>query len=388
MSTKSPSKGKKFSKKRLINWLHLWPGMISAVIVLLICLSGTILVFSDEIIALSAGKARYVEKVLPQRIPTEKLIGIAVNAIPGAKTTSYMVEDKRPERSVRFNVFSPQKGLFMVYVDQYSGKVLKVDKTIFFFYVTAHFHESLLLGKTGQWIVDIATIIFLLEIITGIILWWPKKWNKSAISVKWNAPWKRLSFDMHRILGLYAFMILLVLITTGLLIAFEPLAKLTLKSFGGEDTHHWEHAISAEFDSSTAKTGIDEAVKKTFGLFPEKKEIKIALWEYEASPYFLVAATNRAALKSTESPDLVYINRQTGVVNEHVPETILRGEKIENMIWMLHMGNWMGWLGKIITCLGGLIGCLLPITGFYIWWNKKPKKRKYTSTINSDADKL
>lgn len=40
------------------------------------------------------------------------------------------------------------------------------------------------------------------------------------------------------------------------------------------------------------------------------------------------------------------------------------------MYWTLHMGNWIGLLGKNVTFLGGLIASILPVTGFFIWWNK------------------
>jgi uncharacterized iron-regulated membrane protein len=363
------------NKKKLIHWLHLWPGLISSIIVLVVCVTGTILVYSDEIMELSAGKARYVEKVLPNKLPSEELVKIAVGSVKGARQASYMVAFRDPSRSVRFNVFSREAGLFLVYLDQYSGKVLKVDKTIFFFYTTAHIHDSLFLGKTGQWIVDIATIIFLIEIITGIVLWWPKKWKKSAITIKWNAPWKRLSFDMHRIFGIYASVILLILISTGLIIAFEPLKDATIKFLDGEDAHHWEHSVSKDYNPSTARIAINTALSETFEKFPDKKEIKIALWEYESSPFFLLAATNRSALKSAESPELIYIDRRSGKINDSVPQSVIRGEKIDNMVWMLHMGNWMGPIGKFLTFLGGLIACLLPITGFYIWWNKRTRRK-------------
>lgn len=378
--TTNQLKKKSFNTKKLIHWLHLWPGLISSIIVFFVCLTGVVIVYADEIIDLSAGKARYVEAVLPKKLPSETLLANAIGAVPGAKQSSYMVAYRDVKRSVRFNVFSKQAGLNMVYVDQYTGKVLKVDKTIFFFFTVAHLHESLMLDKPGQWIVDIATLIFFIEVITGIILWLPKNWNakvrKSVFTVKWNSPWKRLSFDLHRVLGIYAAGILLVIIVTGLLVAFEPLKDATSKLFGGESAAMWQKSVSKTFDPAAAKVSIDSAVEKAFNAYPDKKEVKIALWKYKESPYFLLAATNRAALKSDENAQIMYVARTTGLVNENVPAEIIKGETFENVMWMLHMGNWLGPIGKLLTFLAGLIGCSLPITGFYIWWNKRPRKKK------------
>ena len=76
---------KKKSRSRLLmKWLHLWPGIISALILIFVCITGTIFVYSDEIIDHCAGDARYVKEVLPNRMPVEKLMDIlSAHAILG-----------------------------------------------------------------------------------------------------------------------------------------------------------------------------------------------------------------------------------------------------------------------------------------------------------------
>src|SRR5690606_24186558 len=108
-----------------------------------------------------------------------------------------------------------KRKLAMVYVDPYTGKVLKVDGTIYFFFVTAHLHASLLAGTAGGWIVAIATIIFVISCITGLVLWWPKKWNKTtrkaSFTIKWKARFKRLNYDLHNVYGFYSLLICFIL---------------------------------------------------------------------------------------------------------------------------------------------------------------------------------
>ncbi len=59
--------------------------------------------------------------------------------------------------------------------------------------------------KVGQPIVASATLIFVVLLITGVILWWPK--NKAArkqrFKVKFNAKWRRTNYDLHNVLGFY-----------------------------------------------------------------------------------------------------------------------------------------------------------------------------------------
>jgi uncharacterized iron-regulated membrane protein len=49
------------------------------------------------------------------------------------------------------------------------------------------------------------------------------------------------------------------------------------------------------------------------------------------------------------------------------------GAQIAAMIKGLHVGDFMGGFSKIIYFITCLIGTSLPITGFYIWFNKRRK---------------
>ncbi len=368
---------KKNISRSLIKWLHLWPGIISALILIFVCITGTIFVYSDEIIDRAAGDARYVKEVLPSRMPAEKLMDILKANYPDRKSPAYMVAYRDPRRSVRFNTYSEEAGLRMVYMNPYTGQILKDDATIYFFYTVAHLHNSLLLGKSGQWIIDIATLIFLIELVTGIYLWWPGRWNKSArkgaFTIKWCAPFKRVNYDFHKVFGVYAFLFILILLVTGLLIAFEPLGNATMRLFGGIDPHHWKpERVFSDEDKANSVFYINDAVDAAFRMYPDKKEAQIATFRL-GGPYYNVRVSNRIGLKSAESPKDIFFDRVTGRIATDVPQSVIRGNKVENAIWVLHTGNWMGPIGKLLTFLAGLIGATLPVSGFLIWWNKRRK---------------
>lgn len=364
--------------KKLISWLHLWPGLISALIVLFVCITGTIIVYCDEIMDLSAGDAKYVKEVKDTRLPVDSLINIIKKEYPSrSKAISYMVGYKDPERSVRFNTFSRTEGLSMIYIDPYSGRILKDDNTIYFFYITAHLHNSLLLGKTGQWIIDIATIIFIIELITGIVLWLPKKWNKktrdASLKIKFKSTAKRLNYDLHKVLGFYALIIMLVLSLTGLLIAFEPLSDSLMKISGAETSHEWQKKMP-KYQEGKQPADINSLIQYTFERYPDKDQIQFNTYKLDSSGYYMGRVADRIGLKSAQSPEYFYYDRYSGKEIK-MQESVLKHEKIENAVWVLHMGNWMGQLGKFVTFMGGLIASSLPVTGFFIWWSKRKKKK-------------
>lgn len=160
-----PAKKKKGSLvNRIIAWIHLWPSIVSGVIVVFVCLTGTIIVYNEEIMDFTAGDAKYV--TVPEhakRISHEEIIQKVKTYNPDLAISEFVLF-KDPERSMRLRVFNPkQRKLSMAYVNPYSGEVLKVDNTIHFFFVTAHLHAELLAGKIGGWTVAIATIIFVIS---------------------------------------------------------------------------------------------------------------------------------------------------------------------------------------------------------------------------------
>lgn len=385
------NKGKKKSLFSRINaWLHLWTGIFAGIILVFVALTGTIIVYGDEIIEWSAGRARYVEQVKAERLPVETLISNINKAYPQARLSEVTVH-KIPERTVRFRVFAPGKGLAFVYADPYTGKVLKYDRTANFFYVTAHLHASFLWHGPGEWIVDIATIIFLIEIISGIILWWPAKWNRhtrdASFKIKWKARFKRVNYDLHNVLGFYSSILALILTVTGLLIAFHPLAESTVKLFGGDPEHEkWEKDMPLN-DPAKSTFAINAVFEQEFTRHPQQKLGMIWLYNLDSSGFYKVTTASKLGLKSAENAEMTFIDKYTGK-NIPVPKKSMKGEYIENTIWQLHMGTWMGSVGKLFTFICGLICTSLPITGFLIWWHRGRKKKKPAQKIQVHKQEL
>jgi uncharacterized iron-regulated membrane protein len=368
--------------KHFISKAHLYLGLISAPIVFFICLTGTIIVFCDEIIEWSAGDARYVEHIKPNKLPVKQLLSTLHDQFPERRTPNYLVSYQDPKRSIRFNSYDPQKGLRMVYVDPYTGKILKDDSTIHFFYITAHLHNSFLLGKPGEWVVKISVLLFVISLFTGLVIWWPKMRNKNsrkaAFTIKLNAPFRRLNYDLHKVLGFYGFGISLLLAATGLIIAFQPLSNLTLNAFGGDSSQ-----ILPKNETTTNKKAIpmNSVIEKAFKCYPEKHEVQVYTYNLNKSAYYILNVAKQIGIKSARSNQLLIFNKSTGKEIQ-ISKELLQNERIKNTYWTLHMGNWMGLTGKIITFIGGLISTILPISGIYIWWQSYRRRKQNRITLN------
>ncbi|MBU3822847.1 PepSY domain-containing protein [Flavobacteriaceae bacterium XHP0103] len=367
-------KGKgKFQK--VVSWIHLWPSLVSGIIVLFVCLTGTLIVYCDEIMDMSAGESLYVA---PQknRISHEEIFK-RVNDLNPNYSVSEIVFYKNPERSLRLRAFDAGANkLRMLYMDPYTGAILKEDSAVNFFFITAHLHSQLLAGTIGGWIVIIATIIFLIGCITGLILWWPKKWNKTtrqaSFKIKWKAKFKRLNYDLHNVLGFYSLPFSVILSLTGLIIFFHPLMNLTVKLSGGDSIGLLE-ALPKVNHAKESKDMVYLAYKALEEEYPEKEAVNS--WVYNLGEIGAFAfSSGKPGLKSVENADFVVYDRYSGEKIEVDPKQIAH-EKTENIVWQLHMGQWWGQIGKLVTFLTGLIATSLSITGFLIWWGRRKKKK-------------
>jgi len=371
------SKSKKSAFSRINAWLHLWLGIFAGAILVFVALTGTIVVYGDEIINMSAGKARYVEQVKPERLPMATLMANVNMAYPQAKLSEVTVY-KNPERSVRFRVFAPGKGLAFVYADPYTGQPLKYDRTANFFYIMAHLHASFMWHGAGEWIVDIATIIFLIELLSGIILWWPAKWNKhtrdASFKIKWKAKFKRVNYDLHNVLGFYSCILGLILTITGLFIAFKPVAESTVKLFGGDSKIEWQKGMPKP-DSTRQSVDMNVIINKEFEKFPDKTMAQIWVYNLDKAGYYMANTATNVGLKSAENVQMSFLDRYTGK-EITLPAKALKTEYVENTMWQLHMGTWMGPVGKLFTFVCGLVCTSLPITGFLIWWKRGTKRKR------------
>jgi uncharacterized iron-regulated membrane protein len=253
-----------------------------------------------------------------------------------------------------------------VFVNPYSGSILGVRDSApsasnkFFFFVR-QLHIRLLAGVWGHWIVEIASGALLLLIPTGIYLWWEKK----RASVKWNASWRRVNWDLHNVLGLYGFAVMLLLAATGLLISFPgPLYLITGST--PQLVESLPHSTPPETSANVHEPALDEFMHAAERTGPDLRISRIQLPRGARST---VQIQTRGP--GTSSPNTVYLDRYNGhilrVDDSSKRSSALRAFRTNQAV---HTGTIWGLPGKIALSLSSLIVVASVITGFIAWWRK------------------
>uniref|UniRef100_UPI003D7F7369 PepSY-associated TM helix domain-containing protein n=1 Tax=Pedobacter sp. TaxID=1411316 RepID=UPI003D7F7369 len=233
--------------KKTVRFLHLWLGLISGLLVFFLGMTGCILAFQREIEDLTQPYRFNTVQNTAQLAPTQ-LKRIADQALTGKKVHSIAYQSGRNAQVVYFDLVDAY--YYIVFVNQYTGEVTKVkDMNADFFRFIINGHYYLWLPEHGgQLILTSATLIFVVLLISGLVLWWPK--NKAAskkrFSIKWNAKWKRVNYDLHNVLGFYMTWVVIFIALSGMVMGFQWFANsVYFMSSGGKQLVPFEETYSA-----------------------------------------------------------------------------------------------------------------------------------------------
>lgn len=393
---KNPSLIKKWSAK-----LHLWFGLSVGLIVFIVSLTGTMYVFKDEIQGVLRKDVIYVkpETVTQKPMPIELLkekISLEVNEkypvssveIPLDKNKSYefLIYEKNKKG---WNYFNEVKINKLIYVNQYTGEILGIyDEKYDLFPILKSIHWSLLLKSDwGAYVVGIPVVLFIIMLITGIVLWWPKnkKARKSRLSFDWKnvKTWKRKNYDLHNVLGFYVSFIALLISLTGIYFSYPWVKNVFNLTLSGALELPKEKEIKSQ-DSLLAKNSsvYDIAVQQTKQLYPESSSFRIPVngknkkgKKLKSIPVTVYQKDGRFSERSF----IVYDKYSGKLLSNKPHQKLSNAEKYSNANYDIHTGSYFGLFGKIIWFLAGLICTSLPVTGFLIWWGKYKKQGKKTS---------
>jgi uncharacterized iron-regulated membrane protein len=371
----------KSNLKKSIRFIHLWLGLLVGAIVFVVAITGCIYAFQEEI-QNATQEYRFVEAQSMPMLAPSKLEPIARQALPGK--ILHALKYNTPEKSVEaiFYSFEPDY-YYIVYINPYTGEVLEtvnLDETFFHFILDGHFYLWLP-HETGQIVVASATLIFLVMLITGIILWWPKnkKAAKQRFWFRWKdgMKWKRKNYDLHNITGFYISTLALVFALTGLVWGFQWFAYSYYKVAGGEKSLLYEDPGSKK-TLLNIHSQMDKVWLKMRQEYPQAQSIEVHPPESDTAS---IAANANPENGTYWKIDYRYYDQQSlserkvSHIYGRFPEANA-ADKLMRMNYDIHTGAIAGLPGKILAFCISLLVASLPVTGVMIWLGRKKKIRK------------
>jgi uncharacterized iron-regulated membrane protein len=349
--------------RRLWLQVHKWIGLLLAVLIIPISVTGSALVWHDGLDltlnpqrnvsgAPALAPTAYAEAARSAIQPGERIHSIRM---PDGGEGAVLVSAARPpvegeRRPVRTNIWlHPTTGAVLDVAGSNDGAVR----------VLHVLHGSLMIPGTGRQIVGSVGLFMLISCLTGIWLWWPV-----TGSPRRGFRWKRqpsFNANLHHQMGFWVLIPLAMLSFTGVWISFP-------QAFGRFE------ASAPKAPSAPQRPA--QPIVETW-LTPDRAlaaaqpgatgPLVGITWPTERSNDWAIAFERDGGTAEVKVDDTT---GQFTPARPQQPETTARTMRR----W--HDGTGMGFPWQVIIFLGGIIPAALSVTGILMWWRARQWRRR------------
>jgi uncharacterized iron-regulated membrane protein len=342
--------------RRTLFTLHMVAGLVAALFLIVLGLTGSIMAFEEEIDHVTHPHLFYVEPQGRAALPLATLTERLSSSLPGPVLAYGM--GVTPNLS--YYLATP-KGT--VFVNQYTGEILGTRNAPTWLNYVHQIHLRLLAEDAGKTIVAWAGLVIVLLALSGLYLWWPVK----RVSIAFAAGGRRVWFDLHNAIGVVSFAFLLVLAFTGTIIGFERVTTPLLYSATG--SHPYPGNVAVALLPGSRVIAPDVAVAIAARAVPGAAPILVNVTMGKA-PY-------RVALRYPEDltpggRSRVFVNPYTGaVLQAESSRTTAAGTRLVILNRAVHTGDIFGMPTKILMSLVSLAAVAQAVTGAVMWWKRR-----------------
>jgi uncharacterized iron-regulated membrane protein len=359
----------------IATFLHLWLGLTLGAVLVMAGLTGSYLAFYTQIETAA--------------IP-------ALRASPGAKPASLealygALTKVGPEKQGAWNIEVPQQGGVitarysnrgqpqrMVSVDPVSLAVVRDvewGRTVGTWLYELHYR--LLMGRTGATIMGWLTVIMLVAVVTGVILWWRlgrSRAGRFTFDLKGLSP--RHLYDQHRLLGLVTTVFLTIVLTTAVMMTLSKQVRPMLAAVSPITAQQKPQSKPLP---GAARISIDRAVAIASARMPNAALTWVQV-PNRPKGVFAVRFRQPGEPSRRFPRTYVWVDQFSGqVLGVQDGLSGTASDKILMWLYPLHGGEAFGVVGRIFIVLLGFAPAVLYVTGFVRWRQKARLKARRTA---------
>ena len=371
--------------------VHSIAGLVLALLLSLIALTGAVMSFEDEIVDyLNAGIMHVAPRAAPALMPDELVARLKAAQDLGKVSAVTLSSD--PAAAVRVRFARDEQGArpASLYVDPHDAHVLGAPRGEEFFATVRRLHRWLLIpGDAKGWgrqITGVAALGLIVMLISGLVLRWPRRAGSAKMWLKPNLglSGRGLHRSLHAVIGTWVLPVYLVMTLTGLWYSFDwykdgvvwllsrphvAVAKMQPKP---AKTPRAEPAQTVGFDQAWTTLQREESGRFSRALLTLPNGpgavIRVRSWPKDST------------LDTTR--DEFRIDGATGQVisaERHADKTL--GEKIIANVLDIHRGAVLGWPGKLAFMIAAALMPLFAVTGVLLYLSRRklrPSRQRAT----------
>lgn len=206
--------------RRALFQLHLWSGIAVGLYILLMSVTGSVLVYRNELYR-AAAPTTIVSTGSGPRLTDDQLREAAAHLYPGYRVVNFYRAANldqavdvwlRQGDDVKKRLFDPRSGIDL---GSSAPTAFRLVSTLI------DLHDNLLAGSTGRTVNGVGAFALLALALTGLAIWWPgvKTWRRS-LTLHRGVGWRRWNWHLHSTIGFWSFAFTLVFALSGIYLCF------------------------------------------------------------------------------------------------------------------------------------------------------------------------
>lgn len=365
--------------------IHLWLSVPFGLIITLVCFSGAMLVFEQEVTEWARPAVFNVDPQDRRPLPVDEVVARVSATLPPDVTVTGITVFSDPAKAWQLTLSKPSRT--SVYANPYTGEVTGRSGRLPFFDAMFRLHRWLLDSRPsgdgvfwGKLVVGVSTLLFVPVLVSGVVIWWPRTRRALAGSLKIRVRkgWRTFWYGLHAAGGMYALLLLLVMALTGLTWSFGWYRTGFYALFGVEAKPGMGHGNAAA--NAGQKGGRDRGGRQPELRTARWQEVCDRLRQENPAAAQITIADGTASIPAnrfgnTRASDRYTFDPRTGeLTGSTLYRTLDNSGKIRGWIYSLHTGSWGGLPARLLWFLAALLGATLPLTGYYLWLKRLLRK--------------
>ena len=348
-------------KRNPLFYFHSVTGLITGIFILILSVSGSILVFQEEL----AFKPTIEWEEGKSMISLDSIFNSTRQQYPRAQISNCWLPSKE-DPAYRFTIYDPSfkqaVAPLRLFVHPQTGILLTSrDGKAGLLNWFSGLHRSFHLGKTGEWLLGFFGLLFILNLLTGIALF--RKSMGAVLLFKKSAFQKN---NLHQLIGTYALLFNLLIAVTGTWMQRYIFKASFYQSSGWKNVVKPTPALAYNLANAFGSVKQQHpGFTAALVYFPQSPSGSTTIYGARSNNSFIHSKTMADYIGLDSAGKISY----TGFVTE-----IPAADRYDIINAQLHFGQYGGLPVKIVYSVLGLAGGLLSITGFLMWRRRVSRK--------------
>lgn len=365
---------------RLNLWLHRWTSLLATLPFLVLCVTGSVLIFHDEIDAAMGVVPEAQLAAAEQRPALAESVANVLAAHPGQRVLS-VGEDADEHPGVLLVSIAPAadhdfRRAVASFTDLATGKLLAtkdLDKT--FTGVLLDLHARWFLGPMGELVGALIALLVLLSLLSGLVVYAPYVKRIAFGVLRRGRSSRLLQLDLHNFIGMVVLGWALVVTVSGFMLGFGTVGVGVWQATELTQVQQ-QYAHGEAVDALHPPVGIDHAWNAAVAAAGPGWHVVSAIWpgtSFSAPSHYTVLLGGAKGLRE-RLYRVALVNARTGTV-----------DTVRELPWYLkailisqplHFGDYGGLPLKLLWTACAWLTLFITGNGAWLWWSRRRRKRR------------